>query len=147
MFIIYLLTIITVKAYNLGIADFEQFKALLILGETVFAAYVGQIVHAMFSAGSTEATEPSGVRRYRDASRAECARTSTTVSRRCRPWLIPKMTSPRALLTPRLVYCNSKESQLRSSALVHRCLAVYAAPATLFRVAWRAFHDQDHIIV
>jgi hypothetical protein len=60
MFIIYLLTIIVVKAYNLGIADFEQFKALLILGETVFAAYVGQIVHAMFSAGSAEGTEPSG---------------------------------------------------------------------------------------
>jgi hypothetical protein len=61
MFIIYLLTIIIVKAYNLGIADFDQFKALLVLGETIFAAYVGQIVHAMFSAGSTEATEPSGV--------------------------------------------------------------------------------------
>jgi hypothetical protein len=60
MFIIYLVTIIIVKAYNLGIADFEQFKALLILGETIFAAYIGQIVHAMFSAGSAEATEPSG---------------------------------------------------------------------------------------
>jgi hypothetical protein len=60
MFIIYLLTIIIVKAYNLGIADFDQFKALLVLGETIFAAYVGQIVHAMFSAGSPEATEPPG---------------------------------------------------------------------------------------
>ena len=57
MFIIYLLTIIIVKAYNLGIADFDQFKVLLVLGETIFAAYVGQIVHAMFSAGSTEAAE------------------------------------------------------------------------------------------
>ena len=54
--IIYLLTIIIVKAYNLGIADFDQFKTLLVLGETIFAAYIGQIVHAMFSAGSTEAT-------------------------------------------------------------------------------------------
>jgi hypothetical protein len=60
MFIVYLLMIIIIKAYNLGIADFEQFKALLILGETIFAAYVGQIVHAMFNAGSTDATEPSG---------------------------------------------------------------------------------------
>jgi hypothetical protein len=60
MFIIYLLTIIIVKAYNLGIADFDQFKTLLVLGETIFAAYIGQIVHAMFSAGSAEATEPSG---------------------------------------------------------------------------------------
>jgi len=39
MFIIYLLTIIIVKAYNLGIADFDQFKTLLVLGETIFAAY------------------------------------------------------------------------------------------------------------
>jgi len=60
MFIIYLFAIIIVKAYNLGIADFEQFKALLVLGETIFAAYVGQIVHAMFNAGPTEATAPSG---------------------------------------------------------------------------------------
>lgn len=58
-FIIYLLMIIIVKAYYLGIADFDQFKVLLVLGETIFAAYIGQIVHAMFSAGSMEATEPS----------------------------------------------------------------------------------------
>ena len=59
MFIVYL-TIIIVKAYNLGIADFDQFKTFLVLGETIFAAYIGQIVHAMFTAGSTEVTEPSG---------------------------------------------------------------------------------------
>ncbi len=35
VFIIYLLTIIIVKAYNLGIADFDQFKVLLVLGETI----------------------------------------------------------------------------------------------------------------
>jgi hypothetical protein len=46
------------KACSLGSADFERFKALLILEATILAAYVGQ--HAMFSAGSTEATEPSG---------------------------------------------------------------------------------------
>jgi hypothetical protein len=45
----YILAIIIIKAYNLGIADFGQFKALLLLGETIFAAYVGQIVHAMFA--------------------------------------------------------------------------------------------------
>ncbi|MGH6822645.1 MAG: hypothetical protein ACREC4_04005 [Methylocella sp.] len=60
MFIFYLIMIVVIKAYNLGIADFDQFKVLLVLGETIFAAYVGQIVHAMFSAGSTEAAEPSG---------------------------------------------------------------------------------------
>jgi len=50
LFMIYILAIITIKAYNLGIADFGQFKALLLLGETIFAAYIGQIVHAMFAA-------------------------------------------------------------------------------------------------
>ncbi|MGH6857020.1 MAG: hypothetical protein ACRECP_05060 [Methylocella sp.] len=59
MFIFYLIMIVVIKAYNLGIADFDQFKVLLVLGETIFAAYVGQIVHAMFSAGSTEAAELS----------------------------------------------------------------------------------------
>lgn len=50
LFVIYILAIIIIKAYNLGIADFGQFKALLLLGETIFAAYIGQIVHAMFAA-------------------------------------------------------------------------------------------------
>jgi|SRR5450631_2583303 len=49
-FISYLLMIVVIKAYNLGIADFDQFKVLLVLGETILAAYVGQIVHAMFYA-------------------------------------------------------------------------------------------------
>ena len=57
----YLVTIIIVKAYKLGIADFEQFKSPLDSWRNkIFAAYIGQIVHAMFSAGSAEATEPSG---------------------------------------------------------------------------------------
>jgi len=50
LFMIYILAIIIIKAYNLGIADFGQFKALLLLGETIFAAYIGQIVHAMVAA-------------------------------------------------------------------------------------------------
>jgi len=49
LFMTYILAIIIIKAYNFGIADFGQFKALLLLGETIFAAYVGQIVHAMFA--------------------------------------------------------------------------------------------------
>jgi len=49
LFTMYILAIIIIKAYNLGIADFGQFKALLLLGETIFAAYIGQIVHAMFA--------------------------------------------------------------------------------------------------
>jgi hypothetical protein len=48
VFIVYFIIIIYIKAYNRGIADFDQFKSLLILGETIFAAYVGQIVHAIF---------------------------------------------------------------------------------------------------
>ncbi|MGH6835064.1 MAG: hypothetical protein ACREC9_05845 [Methylocella sp.] len=60
MFILYLIMIIIIKAYNLGIADFDQFKALLVLGETIFAAYIGQIVHAMFKAGTTDAAELPG---------------------------------------------------------------------------------------
>jgi hypothetical protein len=55
----YFIIIIIIKAYNWGIADFDQFKVLLILGETVFAAYVGQIVHAMFNAEPAKVTESS----------------------------------------------------------------------------------------
>jgi hypothetical protein len=49
LFTMYIFAIIIIKSYNLGIADFGQFKALLLLGETIFAAYIGQIVHAMFA--------------------------------------------------------------------------------------------------
>jgi hypothetical protein len=57
MFIMYFIIIIVLKSYNVGIADFDQFKSLLILGETIFAAYVGQIVHAMFSAAPAEVAQ------------------------------------------------------------------------------------------
>jgi hypothetical protein len=61
MFISYLIMIIIIKAYNLGIADFDQFKVLLVLGETIFAAYVGQIVHAMFNMAPAGEPENSSV--------------------------------------------------------------------------------------
>lgn len=100
MFIIYILTIVIAKAYNLGIADFDQFKALLVLGETIFAAYVGQIVHAMFNAGPTVPAEPSGASEAQENGRRglcptiamrcarKCAQILKTVSRRCRPGLV-----------------------------------------------------------
>jgi hypothetical protein len=58
LFVIYILAIIIIKAYNFGIADFGQFKALLLLGETIFAAYIGQIVHAMFASSGPEPQDP-----------------------------------------------------------------------------------------
>jgi hypothetical protein len=49
-FILYLFAIVILKSFNHGIENFDQFKTLLVSGETIFAAYVGLIVHSMFDA-------------------------------------------------------------------------------------------------
>ncbi len=55
-FILYLFAIVILKSFNRGVENFDQFKTLLVTGETIFAAYVGQIVHSMFDAQATSAT-------------------------------------------------------------------------------------------
>jgi hypothetical protein len=49
MFFTYLFCIVILKALNIGMSDFEQFKTLLGIGETVFAVYLGQVVHSIFN--------------------------------------------------------------------------------------------------
>jgi hypothetical protein len=57
-FILYLVAIVVLKSFNRGIENFDQFKTLLVTGETIFAAYVGLIVHSMFDAQADLATPP-----------------------------------------------------------------------------------------
>ena len=57
-FILYLFAIVILKSFNHGIENFDQFKTLLVSGETIFAAYVGLIVHSMFDAQADSATPP-----------------------------------------------------------------------------------------
>jgi hypothetical protein len=64
-FILYLVAIVILKSFNHGIENFDQFKTLLVAGETIFAAYVGLIVHSMFDAQADLATSPE-----RDGSKA-----------------------------------------------------------------------------
>jgi hypothetical protein len=64
-FIFYLAAIIILKSFNHGIENFDQFKTLLVSGGTIFAAYVGLIVHSMFDAQADLATPPE-----RDGSKA-----------------------------------------------------------------------------
>jgi hypothetical protein len=60
-FILYLVAIVVLKSFNRGIENFDQFKTLLVTGETIFAAYVGLIVHSMFDAQADSATPSEGV--------------------------------------------------------------------------------------
>lgn len=48
LFFVYLFAIITIKAFNWGFEDFEQFKLLLGLSETIFGAYIAQILFSMY---------------------------------------------------------------------------------------------------
>jgi hypothetical protein len=58
VFVLVLVAIILLRAYNVGISSFEQFKTMLAIVEGVFAVYLGPIVQALFSAGK-QANEPS----------------------------------------------------------------------------------------
>jgi hypothetical protein len=49
MFIIAIIALVLMRAFNFGVASFEQFKILLGLTQSAFAAYVGIIVSALFS--------------------------------------------------------------------------------------------------
>jgi glucan phosphoethanolaminetransferase (alkaline phosphatase superfamily) len=56
-FITYLFAIVLLKSFNIGVENFDQFKGLLVTGETIFAVYVGQIVHSMFDPTSNAARD------------------------------------------------------------------------------------------
>jgi hypothetical protein len=58
VFVTLLAAIIVLRAYNLGITSFEQFKTMLALIEGTFAVYLGPIVQALFSAGRQAADAP-----------------------------------------------------------------------------------------
>src|SRR5262249_50778683 len=47
-FLVYNFAIIGAKGFNYGILDFEQFKAMLTLGEGAFGVYLGQIIHSLY---------------------------------------------------------------------------------------------------
>jgi hypothetical protein len=48
LFVSYLVVIIFMKAFNKGIANFEQFKVLLGLGETLFALYIAKFIASLY---------------------------------------------------------------------------------------------------
>jgi hypothetical protein len=54
VFVLVLVAIICLRAYNVGISSFEQFKTMLALVEGVFAVYLGPIIQSLFSAGRQE---------------------------------------------------------------------------------------------
>lgn len=55
LFFFYLFMIITLKAFNYGFQDFEQFKILLGISEAVFGAYIAQIIFSMYERVGTQA--------------------------------------------------------------------------------------------
>lgn len=48
-FTIYLMTMVILKAMNIGFTSFEEFKGMLIASETVFGVYVGLVLASMFN--------------------------------------------------------------------------------------------------
>lgn len=49
LFNLFLISIISLKAFNIGFQDYDQFKILLALTETIFGVYVGQLIAKLFN--------------------------------------------------------------------------------------------------
>jgi len=49
IFIIFIISIVILKAFNIGFTSFEQFKTMLAIGETMFGAYFGIVLSSMFN--------------------------------------------------------------------------------------------------
>ncbi|MCP4352202.1 MAG: hypothetical protein GY795_42625 [Desulfobacterales bacterium] len=54
VFIIYLSSIIIMKAYNYAFSDFDNFKIVIGLSETFFGVYVGQIIVSLYDESINE---------------------------------------------------------------------------------------------
>ncbi|WP_315722106.1 MULTISPECIES: hypothetical protein [unclassified Bradyrhizobium] len=55
LFVAAVLCLIALRAYNVGIADFDTFKTLIGVTESAFGIYVGQFIYSMFEAKSASA--------------------------------------------------------------------------------------------
>lgn len=62
VFVVVLVSIICLRAYNVGISSFEQFKTMLALIEGIFAVYLGPVVQSLFSAGKEPEVSSSAAR-------------------------------------------------------------------------------------
>jgi hypothetical protein len=47
-FCLYLIAIVLAKAFNVGFSSFEEFKGLLLAGQTIFGGYMGFLLSSMF---------------------------------------------------------------------------------------------------
>jgi len=56
LFIIYIISIVLLKAFNIGFSTFEQFKIMLTLGETAFGIYAGYVLKSLFNIERYEKT-------------------------------------------------------------------------------------------
>lgn len=48
LFVFFLILMIILKTFNVGFSDFEQFKIMLAISETIFGAYVGLVMSSLF---------------------------------------------------------------------------------------------------
>jgi len=48
VFVLFLGTIVVLKAYNFGLSSFEEFKIMLGVGESVFGIYIGLVLSSAF---------------------------------------------------------------------------------------------------
>lgn len=60
-FILLLVAAVLLKAFNIGLRSFEDFKIMLGTTETIFGVYVGQLIFSLFERPEANQPEPAGV--------------------------------------------------------------------------------------
>jgi len=63
LFVSFVASAVILKAYNIGLKDFEDFKIMLGTAETIFGVYVGQLIFSLFEQPkAAEKPEDGGAR-------------------------------------------------------------------------------------
>ena len=59
-FVMLLVAAVLLKAFNIGLRSFEDFKIMLATVETIFGVYVGQLIFSLFERPEADQQEPAG---------------------------------------------------------------------------------------
>jgi len=61
VFVLFIVSLILLKAFNLSFVNFEQFKIMLAVSETAFGTYVGLVLSSLFEIKESKGTSSSEV--------------------------------------------------------------------------------------
>jgi hypothetical protein len=62
IFVLFLTILVILKAFNIGLSNFEKFKTMLVLCESIFGVYIGLVLSDLFELSHTVRKNDDGGR-------------------------------------------------------------------------------------